>query len=216
MKYVLFSLSEASKLDFTGAAGLSGSDHLVCVYVKGKKTLSASLKETLDEVKASVDYVEIGAASELWLMVSYLIGFHAASKHEVIVVTADKSKIPSRIAKDAKILSSFKTLGSGTAKASTKTTAKKTTSAKTSSAKKTTAKSSTAKKASTTKKTTTAKKSSTAKKTTAKTTAKKTAAKKKKESVDVGDLITSFTKGDTKDLSKKLTNLTNQILKGKK
>lgn len=135
MKYVLVSLSEASKLDFAGADKLAKSDHIVFLHVKGKKTVSAKLQATMDEWKAEVDYYEIASASELWLYVSYLIGYHAGAKHDVFVVTADKSKLPSKIAKDAKIYTSFKSIStsSGTGKTGTSSnaaTGKKKTSSK--------------------------------------------------------------------------------------
>ena len=186
MKYVLISLSESSKIDFSGAEKLGKTDHLVFVYVKGKKTLPASVKSALEDVKAEIEYFEIGASSELWLAMSYLIGFHTASKHDTIVITGDKSKIPSKIAKDAKVYSAFRAAVGGTAST---TTAKKTTA----------------------KKSTTTKKASSTKSTAKKSTAKKTATKKK--NVDVGDIITSLTKGDTKSASKQLSDLAGQFFK---
>lgn len=130
MKYVLVSLAEASKLDFAGAEKLSKADHIVFLHVKGKKTVSAKLQAIMEEWKATVDYYEIATTSELWLYVSYMIGFHAGAKHDVFVVTSDKSKLPSKIAKDAKVYTSFKTVAtnSGTGKtgnASNASTSKK-------------------------------------------------------------------------------------------
>jgi len=136
MKYVLVSLAEASKLDFSGAEKLSKADHIVFLYVKGKKTVSSKLESVMEEWKATIDYYEIGATSELWTYMSYLIGYHAGAKHEVFVITEDKSKLPSKIAKDAKIYMSFKTVAanSGTGKtgnSSNASTAKKKTGKKT-------------------------------------------------------------------------------------
>lgn len=130
MKYVLVSLAEASKLDFAGAEKLTKTDHIVFLHVKGKKTVSAKLQAIMEEWKATVDYYEIATTSELWLYVSYMIGFHAGAKHDVFVVTSDKSKLPSKIAKDAKVYTSFKTVAtnSGTGKtgnASNASTSKK-------------------------------------------------------------------------------------------
>lgn len=130
MKYVLVSLAEASKLDFAGAEKLTKTDHIVFLHVKGKKTVSAKLQAIMEEWKATVDYYEIASTSELWLYVSYMIGFHAGAKHDVFVVTSDKSKLPSKIAKDAKVYTSFKTVAtnSGTGKtgnASNASTSKK-------------------------------------------------------------------------------------------
>ena len=195
MKYVLISLSESSKIDFSGVEKLGKTDHLIFVYVKGKKTLPSGVKASLEDAKAEIEYFEIGAASELWLAMSYLVGFHTASKHETIVITADKSKLPGRITKDAKVYSAFRSVAGGSAGSSaTKSSAKKTSTAK----KSTTVKKSTAKKsASTTKKTAT----------------KKTAAKKKQP--DVSDIITSLSKGDTKSASKQLSDLASAFLKGK-
>lgn len=207
MKYVLISISESSKIDFSGVEKLSKTDHLVFIYVKGKKTLSSSVKAALEDAKAEIEYFEIGAASELWLAMSYLVGFHTASKHETIVLTADKSKLPGRITKDAKVYSAFRSVtgGSAAGSSSTKSSAKKTTAKKTTTAKKST----TTKKSTGTKKTSTTKKSTTAKK----TTTKKTAAKKKQP--DVSDIITSLSKGDTKSASKQLSDLASAFLKGK-
>ena len=190
MKYVILSLTESSKIDFSGCDGLAKTDHIVFVYVKGKKALPAKVASSLEDAKATVDYIEIGAATELWSTVSYLIGFHAASKHEVLVVTSEKGKIPSRVAKDAKILTSFKSFGG-----SSSSTAKKTTTKKTSTAKKTTA----------SKKTATAKKSTSTKKasTTKKTATKKTATSKKKDSgPDVSDLLIKSLSSMAKEIMK--------------
>lgn len=125
MKYVLVSLAEASKIDFAGAEKLSKTDHIVFLHVKGKKTVSAKLKETMEEWKATVDYYEIASTSELWLYVSYMIGYHAGSKHDVFVITGDKTKLPSKIAKDAKVYTSFKSVAtnSGTGKTGTSSNA---------------------------------------------------------------------------------------------
>ncbi len=169
MKYVLFSLAECSKLDLSGSEKLSKSDRLLCLYVKGKKTLSAKLKEAFAEIPAEIEYYEIASASELWLHMAYLIGMHTQARHDVYVITADKEKLPGKIAKEVKVYSSFKSVsGSAAGTSSKKTTAKKTSA---SSAGKTSAK-----------------KTSTAKKSTA---TKKSAASKKKDSTpDVADLIT--------------------------
>ncbi|MBR5975291.1 MAG: hypothetical protein IK020_08920 [Clostridiales bacterium] len=219
MKYVLISLSESSKIDFSGVEKLAKTDHLVFVYVKGKKTLPVGVKAALEDLKAEIEYFEIGASAELWLAMSYLIGYHTASKHDTIVITGDKSKLPSKITKDAKVYSAFRAAVGGSASgtaSSSKTSAKKTTAKKSTTAKSSTAKkTSTAKKSTTTKKTTATKKSTTAKKTsTSKSTAKKTAAKKKNP--DVSDIITALSKGDTKSASKQITDLATSILKGKK
>ena len=218
MKYVLISLSESSKIDFSGVEKLAKTDHLVFVYVKGKKTLPTGVKAALEDLKAEIEYFEIGASAELWLAMSYLIGYHTASKHDTIVITGDKSKLPSKITKDAKVYSAFRAAVGGSASgtaSSSKTSAKKTTAKKTTTAKSSTAKkTSTAKKSTTTKKTT-AKKTTTAKKSsTSKSTAKKTAAKKKNP--DVSDIITALSKGDTQRASKQITDLATSIFKGKK
>ncbi|MBP5418039.1 MAG: hypothetical protein J6Y58_11020 [Clostridiales bacterium] len=177
MKYVFISLQESSKIDFSGAEKLAKTDHLVFLYVKGKKTLPASVKEALTEVKAEIEYVEIANTSELIPVLSYLIGFHEASKHDVIVITEDKSKLPSKVVKGAKVYSAFRSV-TGAASAST---AKKTTSAKKSTSSKT---SSTSKKTSASKKSTTAKKSTT----------KKSTAKKKDDVLDVTDILNTIVK----------------------
>lgn len=110
MKYVLVSLAESSKIDFTGAEKLGKTDHIVFLHVKDKKTVSAALKTKLEDLKCVIDYFEIASASELTSYIAYLIGFHTGAKHDVVVVTQDKSKIPAKIAKDAKIYVSFKSV----------------------------------------------------------------------------------------------------------
>ena len=197
MKYVLISLAESSKLDFSGADKLAKSDRLIVLYVKGKKTLPAKAKESFAEIVADIEYYEVGAASELWLNMAFLIGFHSASKHDVYVVTEDKDKIPSKIAKEAKIYASFRSIAGASASTSTsKSSSKKTTGAAkkiSTSSGKTASKSSTAKKSTSSKKTT-----------TKKTTTKKTASKKD-SGLDVADLLT-----------KSLTSMAEQFLKKKK
>ena len=209
MKYVLISLSESSKIDFSGSEKLLKSDHLVFLYVKGKKTLPSSVKKALEDVKAEIEYFEIGSSSELTASMAYLIGYHTASKHETIVITEDKSKLPGKVIKDIKVYSAFRSI----AGASSKTPSKSAT-AKKSAVKKST----TAKKSTTTKKTTAAKKVSSttsAKKTTSKKTAtKKTASSKKKnDGLDVSDLLESLKKGETKQLTKSFSDLTGSLFK---
>ena len=197
MKYVLISLAESTKLDFSGSEKLGKTDHLILLYVKGKKTLSAKIKEQLEDIPAVIEYYEIGATSELWLNMAYLIGVHTASKHDVYVVTEDKDKLPSRIAKEAKIYSAFRSI-SGT---SAKSTAKSTASSKKTSA----SKSSSSKSAASSKKTSSStKKTSSSKSSTAKKTTKKTAAKKS-NGLDAADILT-----------KSLTSMAEQFLKNKK
>ena len=204
MKYVLISLSESSKIDFSGSEKLLKTDHLVFLYVKGKKTLPASVKKALEDVKAEIEYFEIGSASELSASMSYLIGYHTASKHETIVITEDKSKLPGKVIKDVKVYSAFRSIAGASSKTASKSaTAKKST---------------TAKKSATAKKTTAAKKTastSTAKKSASKkTTTKKTASSKKKnDGLDVSDLLESLKKGDTKQLTKSFSDLTGSLFK---
>lgn len=187
MKYAIVLLSEASKLDFAGSEKLTKTDHVVIIYVKGKKTVSAALKETLDGLKATIDYYEIAKSTDAWLSVAYLMGYHAASKHDVYVITADKTKIPNKLVGDAHVYTSFKSIAgsSATTKTSTKSTTKKTT------------------------------KSTTTKKTTAKkTTTKKSTSSKKKETT-VMDVIGSIASGDTKNIQKGISDLAGQLLGGK-
>lgn len=194
MKYVLISLAESSKLDFSGSEKLGKTDHLILLYVKGKKTLSAKLKEQLEEIPAVIEYYEIGAASELWLNMAYLIGVHTAAKHDVYVITEDKDRLPGKIAKEVKVYSAFRSIAGGSA--SSKSTAKTTASSKKTSASKT---SSAKKSSSSTKKTSSSKSSSTKKTTTKKASAKKS------NGLDVADLLT-----------KSLTSMAEQFLKNKK
>ena len=196
MKYVLISLAESTKIDFSGSEKLGKTDHLILLYVKGKKTLSAKLKEQLEEIPAVIEYYEIGAASELWLNMAYLIGVHTASKHDVYVITEDKDMLPGKIAKEVKVYSAFRSIA-GT---SAKTTAKSTASSK----KTTTSKSSASKSSSSSKKASSSKKTSASKSSTAKKTTKKTAAKKS-NGLDVADILT-----------KSLTSMAEQFLKNKK
>lgn len=118
MKYVIFSLAEASKLEFAGIEKLGKNDHVVCVHVKGKKTISAALKETLDTVKATIDYVDVESASDVWMNIAYLIGFHTGAKHDTILVTKDKSKLPAKVLKGAKCYVSFKSCATSTSTSS--------------------------------------------------------------------------------------------------
>ena len=204
MKYVLISLSESSKIDFSGSEKLLKTDHLVFLYVKGKKTIPASVKNALEDVKAEIEYFEIGSASELSASMSYLIGYHTASKHETIVITEDKSKLPGKVIKDVKVYSAFRSIAGASSKTASKSaTAKKSTTAK---------KSATAKKTTAAKKTTS---TSTAKKSASKkTTTKKTASSKKKnDGLDVSDLLESLKKGDTKQLTKSFSDLTGSLFK---
>ncbi|MBP5187291.1 MAG: hypothetical protein J6040_09600 [Clostridiales bacterium] len=203
MKYVLISLSESSKIDFSGSEKLLKSDHLVFLYVKGKKTLPSSVKKALEDVKAEIEYFEIGSSSELTASMAYLIGYHTASKHETIVITEDKSKLPGKVIKDVKVYSAFRSIAGASSKTPSKSA---------------TAKKPAAKKSTTAKKTAAAKKTastSTAKKTTSKKTAtKKTASSKKKnDGLDVSDLLESLKKGDTKQLTKSFSDLTGSLFK---
>lgn len=192
MKYILISLSEAGKLDFLGAEKLGKTDHLICVHAKGKKTLSAKLKETFSEIPATIEYFEAGEVSDIWLGIAYLIGTYTAGKKDVYVLTEDKDKLPSKITKDVKVYTTMKSITGATTTAKKSTTTKKTSTAK---------KSTTAKKSSSTKKTTTAKKSTTKKKTT------------KKDNVDVDDILKSLKKGDTKKLTKQFSDLAGSFFK---
>ena len=175
MKYLLIFLSESSKIDFSGVEKLSKADHIIFLYVKGKKTLPASVKEALSDAKAEIEYFEVGASSEQWLAMAYLVGYHAASKHEVIVITEDKGKLPSKVTKDVKVYSALRSVTGSSSSSSSKktTTAKKTAAKKTSTAKKTTA----------TKKSTTAKKTS---------STKKSSSKKKDEGLDVSSILNTI------------------------
>lgn len=204
MKYVMMLLSEASKMDFSGSDKLTKSDSLEIIYVKGKKTISAAVKEQLDAIKATISYTEVASTSDIWLYVAYQLGIQSTTKHDVYLISKDKSKIPSKILGDAHSYVSFKSIGGSATASTTKktTTAKKTTSATT---KKTTAKKTTAKK--TTTNTSTAKKTTTAK--------KKTTATKKKETTVI-DVVASYVSGDSKKASEGLANLAGQFLGTKK
>lgn len=123
MKYVLVSLAEASKLDFNGVDKLTKTDHLVLMHVKDKKTVPATLKAKLEEAKCVIDFFEIGSTSELPIYIAYFIGYHSGAKHDVVVVTQNKDKIPTKIARDAKIYTSFKSVGTATSSGKTGTSA---------------------------------------------------------------------------------------------
>ncbi len=191
MKVVIMSLAEASKIDFAGAESLNKTDQLIFLYVKGKKTVPASVSEALEEVKAEVSYMEMAATSEYAAYCSYLIGFHTGAKHDVFVVTQDKEKIPKTPAKDAKIYTSFKSIAKSDGTSSS--TGKKTSSA----AKKKTS--------------STGKKTSSSGKKTSSTAKKKTSSKKKK--VDVSDVITSLASGDKEKVKENAAKLLEQALK---
>lgn len=205
MKYVMMLLSEASKMDFSGSDKLTKSDSLEIIYVKGKKTISAAVKEQLDAIKATISYTEVASTSDIWLYVAYQLGIQSTTKHDVYFISKDKSKVPSKILGDAHSYVSFKSIGGSASASTTKkttTSTKKTTSA---TAKKTAAKKTTAKK--TTTNTSTAKKTTTAK--------KKTTANKKKETTVI-DVVASYVSGDSKKASEGLANLAGQFLGTKK
>lgn len=212
MKYVIMLLSEASKIDFAGADKLTKSDHLVILYAKGKKTITAAVQEQLDALKATVDFTEIAQTADAWLHVAYLLGYHVASKHDTYVVTKDKTKVPTKLTADAHIYTGFKTI-TGATSSSSSSSKKTTTSTKkaTTSAKKTTSSSSAKKSTTASKKSTTSssKKSTTAKKTT--TTKKKTT---KSNEIDIGGVIGSFVSGDKKKAKEGLMDIAGQILGG--
>lgn len=187
MKYVIMLLSEASKMDFSGADKLTKSDALEIIYVKGKKTISAAVKEVLDSIKATITYTEVASTSDIWLYVSYQLGIQSTTKHDVYLISKDKTKIPSKVLGDAHAYVSFKSL-SGTSSSS----------------------SSSSKKTTTTKKTTT-KKSTTKKTTTTKKNTSSSSSKKKNET-SVLDVVTSYMSGDTKSGQKGLADLAGQFL----
>ena len=208
MKYVLISLSESSKLDLSGAEKLGKTDHLVFVHIKGKKTISAELKEILRDCPAEIEYFEAGDASSVIPAISYLIGYYTAGKKDVFVLTADKDKLPGKICKDIKVYSAMKSIAGGTGKASAATKSSKSTNTSSKAgAKKTTTKNTTAKKS-------TVKKSTAAKSASKKTTTKKSTSKKN-SGVNMTSLLDSISKGDTKKISKQFTDLATQIMKGK-
>lgn len=190
MKYVIALLSELSKLELGGIEKLTKSDHLALVYVKGKKTIPAICKEAMDEVKATIDYVEVANTSDSMMQVAYLMGYHAAAKHDVYVVIKDKTKVPTKLIGDAHVYTSFKSIaGASTTK---KTTTKKTTTKKTTTSKSTTSKAATSK-------------------STAKRSTKTTSSKKKKETT-VADVIQSWATGDTKKAQEGLADIAGQLL----
>ena len=205
MKYVLISLSESSKLDLSGAEKLGKTDHLVFVHAKGKKTVSAKLKEILSACSSEVEYFEAGDAADVIPAISYLIGYYTAGKKDVFVLTADKDKLPAKICKDIKVYSAMKSITGRTGKAAANST--KSSSSRTGTAKKTAAKKTAAKK--------TASKKSTASKSAAKKTTAKKSTAKKDSGVNVTSLLDSLSKGDTKKISKQFTDLATQLMKGK-
>lgn len=189
MKYVIMLLSEASKMDFGGSDKLTKSDVLEIIYVKGKKTISASVQEQLDAIKASITFTEVASTGDVWLYIAYLLGKESATKHDVYLISKDKSKIPSKILGDAHAYVSFKSIAT-TSSTSTKKT--------------TTSKKSTAKKTTTTKKSTTTKKNTSSGSTS------------KKKETTVVDVVTSYMSGDSKKATEGLVDLAGQFLGTKK
>ena len=187
MKVVIETLANANKAGIDGAEKLTKTDSLILLYVNGKKTVSDELKESLENVKAEVEYVPMASSSDLNVMIAYYAGLHNAKNHEVYVVTLEKDKINAFVSKNVKVYTGFKSIVSSSSS---------------------TAKTSTTKKTSTAKKTSTTKKTSTAKKTTSKKTPKK-----KEE--DLSDILTSLASGklDTDDLAKKVLNMAKKSLK---
>lgn len=131
MKYVIMLLSEASKIDFSGSDKLTKSDVLEIIYVKGKKNISDALKEKLDSIKASITYTEVASSGDTWLYVAYQLGIQSTTKHDVYLISKDKSKVPTKVLGEAHAYVSFKSIGSSATSTSTKkTTSKKTTTKK--------------------------------------------------------------------------------------
>ncbi|MCQ2483230.1 MAG: hypothetical protein MJ153_07085, partial [Clostridia bacterium] len=129
MKYVIIALSEASKLDFSGADKLAKTDHIICLYVKGKKNITAAVQEEFDALKAEIEFDDVADTQDLWMYAAYLMGYHVAAKHSVFVVTKDKDKLPSKITSEAKVYTSFKSVTSDTGSSTKKSTTKKSTTA---------------------------------------------------------------------------------------
>ncbi|MCQ2533586.1 MAG: hypothetical protein MJ172_03350 [Clostridia bacterium] len=213
MKYVIMLLSEASKIDFAGADKLTKSDHLVILYAKGKKTITAAVQEQLDALKATVDFTEIAQTADAWLHVAYLLGYHVASKHDTYVVTKDKTKVPTKLTADAHIYTGFKTI-TGATSSSSSSSKKTTTSTKkaTTSTKKTTTSTKKSTSSSSAKKSTTASKKSTTSSSKKSTTTKKKTTKSNE--IDIGGVIGSFVSGDKKKAKEGLMDIAGQILGG--
>lgn len=191
MKVVLMTVDAANKQGIEGSEKLTKSDLLILLYVKGKKNISAELKEALSELKAEVEYAQMETNADLNVICAYYAGFHSAKNHDVFVVTPDKDKINAIVSKNAKVYTGFKSIVGGTDSGST---SKKSSSGKSSSTKK-----------STTKKSTT--KNSTAKKsTTKKSTTKKSTTKKQEE--EIADILTDLASGkiNTEKIAKKVIN----------
>ena len=166
MKTVIIMLDMANKSGIAGAQKLAKTDELIMLYVKGKKTVSANLKEELADVKATVSYVEIAATADYNTVCAYYVGYHVGKGHDVYVIAADKSKVKSVISKNAKVYTGFGSITGTVGSGKTGTAAKP-------------------------KKTGTAKKTTTAKKKT--TTKKKTSSKK--DADDISDILTSLAGG---------------------
>ncbi len=165
MKYVIFALSDASKLDFSGADKLTKTDHLICVYAKGKKTISDDLKETFDSLKPEIEFWEAAETADIWMNIAYLIGYYVGAGKDTYAVLKDKSKLPSKVTKEASVYTSFKSVGGSSSSSSSSK------------------KSSSTKKSSTTKKTTTKKSTSSTKKSSTKKSSKES------DELDLGELI---------------------------
>ena len=144
MKIVLFTLSDASKIDFTGIDKLTKNDLVICLYVKGKKNISDDLSELLSSIKAESEFYEVAETADLYMNMAYLIGYYSGLKKDTYAVLKDKSKLPSKITKDIKVYTSFKSVASS--EGSGKSTKKSTSSKSSKSTKKTSAKKSSASK----------------------------------------------------------------------
>lgn len=201
MKAVIMTLDNANKIGIAGAEKLTKTDSLIFLYVNGKKNVSDELEESLENVKAEVEYVSMASNSDMNVIIAYYAGLHNAKNHDVFVVTPDKDKINAFVSKNIKVYTGFKSIISSSGSSKSSSSSKKTSS---SSSKKTTSSSSKKTTSSSSKKTTTAKKTSTAKKKTS----------KKKED-DLTDILTSLASGklDTDDLAKKVLNMAKKNLK---
>lgn len=139
MKVVILTVEEAKKNKLAGAEKLAKNDLLILMSAKAKSEMPATLKEALDEVVCTTDYIKLDSAADATDYMAYLAGFHEAKGHPVFVVSENKPKIAAGVMKSFKCYTSFasvvkadgtKKTSSSSSSSSKKTTSKKKTSSK--------------------------------------------------------------------------------------
>ncbi len=107
MKVVIITVDDAKKTGLGGAEKLAKNDYLILMSAKNKTEMPAVVKEALEAVKAEVEYVKLEANQDVTAAYAYYAGFHNGRGHQTFIVAPDKTKLPSVVAKQVKIYTSF-------------------------------------------------------------------------------------------------------------